>query len=149
LDTNELKFFLFFSFFFFPLDQELLEKVSFDKAMLKAKGVKVKDNPTLIKKKMKKRQKEKQKNAQKWFVVFSFGLSFWFTKSNFTFFNRKERQKEVEKQQKQRQKKREENIQKHIQKRKEKRAGKKVCVQSFKLKFVVLNNNRTFFSSSS
>ena len=84
--------------------QELLQKLKWNKALLKAQGEKIKDDPALLKKVLKRKQKKKQKSAKSW----------------------EERKKKQQDDQKMRQKRRSENIREKIEARKDKKMGKKV-----------------------
>lgn len=80
--------------------QEMTTKEMWKSALLKAEGVKLKDNPELLKKAMKRREQKKKSSQRKW----------------------EEREKTKSKQMKDRQDKRAKNI----AKKKEDRAGKKI-----------------------
>jgi len=82
--------------------KKLIEKENWKKVLQKAEGIKVKDDPKLLKKTLKRKEKQKEKSSKAW----------------------KERTQQQLKEQQEKQRKRAENIRKHIQKRKEVRLKK-------------------------
>lgn len=86
--------------------RDLLKKIKWDKALLKATGTKVKDDEKLLRKSVKRRRAAKEKSKKEW----------------------EERQKKQDQEREKRQEKRTQNIKDRNQAKKDKRQGKKVIM---------------------
>jgi len=84
--------------------RDLLKKIKWDKALLKATGVKVKDDEKLLRKSVKRRKAAKEKSKKQW----------------------EERQKKQDQEREKRQAQRTQNIKERNQAKKDKKMGKKV-----------------------